>query len=705
MGNLKDIIFERAYSSDEDNLLKKFYIPVLSEAKEYNRLTGYFSSSLFGAISEGIGEFIKNNGKIKLITGSITARDASTVEDMIKNPELLIREFNRIIEDAGKVQNAFIKESLKAFAWMLAKGLLEIKVAIPKKQFKEQYDYIFHEKVGILSDEEGNSISFSGSINETLHGWSGNIEEFKVFKNWDSAERKYFEKDKIRFTKLWENLTDQVEVIPLNKVIREKLIEFAPDNKEDIDFSILSREIDNQKIKIPAKQPLPEARDYQKKAIDIWKSRNFRGILSMATGTGKTLIGLKIIESLEKGINIIACPTKEICSQWKESMESCIETDELIMVSSSESTWKKRIENSLHHFKRNRINKIVIISTYASLQKLLAIISNENIIGIFLLADEVHSLGAEKISELLVNPELDKLISKRLGLSATPERLYDSEGNKKIENFFGGIIFRYTIGEAIKDKVLCPYYYHLNVVEMSDDELKKYISLTASISRARALSKNGSGEDYAEALLNKRAKILKSSRNKLPFVKLIVSELKKQKDIKQTLIFSIDTNQLKEVKQILEDQNISSSEILGHTTDELRKSILFEFVEENIEVLLSIKILDEGINLNKVKNAIILASSANPREYVQRRGRVLRQNKTKNKIAQIFDFIVVSKKFKDKDSQYHELEQKIIKKELARALEFVKYSENKLEFLKDKSISQLIKDYELSELYTKLRIT
>jgi superfamily II DNA or RNA helicase len=703
MSNLKDLFFEKAYSSDEDNLLKKFYMPSLSIANEYYRLTGYFSSSLFGAIAEGIGEFIKNDGKIKLITGSITARDASIAEDMINNQEILIKEFNQIIEEAGRIQDAFIQESLKAFAWMLAKGLLEIKVAIPKKQFKDQYDYIFHEKVGILSDKEGNSISFSGSINETLHGWYGNIEEFKVFKNWDNSEKKYFEKDKIRFTKLWENLTDQVEVIPLARVIQEKLIEFAPDKKEDIDFSILSKDINTQKIKVQSKQPLPKVRDYQQKAIDAWKTKNFKGILSMATGTGKTLIGLKIIEC-EKGISIIVCPTKEICSQWKEGIESSIETDELIMVSSSESTWKKRVESSLHHFKRKRISKIVVISTYASLQKLLAIISKENVGNLFLLADEVHSFGAEKISELLVNQELSRLVSKRLGLSATPERLYDSEGNKKIENFFGGIIFRYTIGEAIKDKVLCPYFYHLKVVEMSDDELKKYISLTSGISRAMASSKNGSGEDYTELLLNKRAKILKSSKNKLPFVKSIVSELKKQNDIKQTLIFSIDTNQLMEVKQILTEQDISSSEILGPTTDELRKSILFEFVEENIEVLLSIKILDEGINLNKVKNAIILASSANPREYVQRRGRVLRQNKTKDKIAKIFDFIVVSKKFKDKNTKYHELEQKIIKKELERALEFVKYSENKLEFLRDKNLSQLIRDYDLSELYTKLRV-
>lgn len=212
MSSLKDINLESVYSSEDSDILKVFYIPVLSVSKDYNRITGFFSSDSLAVAAKGMTGLIKNKGSMKLITGLFSKKeDVIIAEDVITNPDKIIKEIEQNF-DIDAIENAFIKETLKAFGWMLAKGFLEIKLALPKKDHVSNFPALFHQKIGIIKDIDNNEISFSGFINETGIGWTKNIEEFKVFRSWNEDELNYFNSDKIRFFHLWNNLSEKVEI-------------------------------------------------------------------------------------------------------------------------------------------------------------------------------------------------------------------------------------------------------------------------------------------------------------------------------------------------------------------------------------------------------------------------------------------------------------------------------------------------------------
>lgn len=701
---LKDIKLEKSYSSDNSNILDDFYIPVLSVAKKYCRLTGYFSTSSLAVAAEGISEIIENDGKIELITGFFTNKeDIIVAEEVLKDPSKFVKSIENTIDQFNDINDMYVKEAIKAFAWLLAKGLLDIKIALPKLKYKENYKSIFHQKIGIIEDAAGDSISFSGSINETGSGWVSNIENFKVFRSWEGGENKYFTEDKKTFLRFWNNLTDKIVSIPLSKALKEKMILLAPAKKEDIDLRILrkaygkSRHVNREQIK------LPTLRNYQSEAIESWVRNNQRGILEMATGTGKTVVGIKAIEKFftdkEKGITLVLAPTNEICSQWHEKIEIFIKPDQNILVGSKHSTWKKMVEKSLHDYEKGRSNKLIFISTYESLSNLFKILNEYNLSSTLLIGDEVHSFGSTERSKVLSNENFDKKILSRLGLSATPERLFDEVGNEAVSNFFGGTIYRFTIGDAIKNKILSPYEYHLNVIDMDREEYKLYIQITKKIGKSFHFSKENS--DYLTILTNQRAKLIKASLNKIKEVEKIIKELHLENDTRHTLIFCIDSNQLNKVINTLNKYRITYSKITGEESYSDRSSILEGFSRGNIDVLLSMKILDEGIDIPEIKNAIIMSSSRSPREYIQRRGRVLRKPDYP-KLAKIYDFLTIPPDIDHDEEDIFEIEKQIVRKEILRIFEFAKYSRNWRDIFNNDLLDRMIKKYKLSEMYNLL---
>jgi len=699
MESLKDIGIKYVYSSEETEILKEFYIPVLSVAKNYYRITGYFSSNSLAVAAKGMGKLIENHGRMKLITGMFVKKgDILVAEEVIENPDKIIKEMEEVIKDFNNIEDVFVKESIRAFAWMLAKDLLEIKIAIPMKSYTDEFEAIFHPKIGIIEDNYGNKISFSGSINETGVGWLGNIEEFKVFRSWEDIEQEYFKSDEIKFSKLWNNLSDKVEVIPLHRAIKEKLIKLAPKDKSELNFSVLSGNVipDNLKQKVVKKLDL---RPYQERAIENYEKNNYSGILNMATGTGKTYIGLQAILNFfnldKRGIVVVVSPTNEICNQWKEKIEDYIAPDKIIL--NKDSNWIKNTKNSLHDYVKNRLQKIVFITTYDSLDNLVRVILEYGLSKLLLISDEVHSFGAKEKRKILENHSFDNVCVYRLGLSATPARYYEKE-TEILKDFFRGVVFTYNIGDAIKDKVLCPYYYFVEVVEMTDDEFKKYLKLTRKLGRYSHIRTTDEENDPLSAIANQRANIAKSASNKFYAVEKVLKDLKEKREIGHTFIFCIDFNQLNRIKTILERLNISYSQITGREKSKDRSRILKSFASGDIEVILSMVVLNEGIDIPSARNAIMLSSSANLREYVQRRGRVLRQIEGESKVANIFDFMVVPPK-PSSNRDLFEIERKIVKKELIRLFEFIKYSKNKVDIFKHRQIDQLISTYNLGEVY------
>jgi len=240
--SFKSIDIKSNYESGIDNLLEDFYIPVLNEAIEYKRIAGFFSSSSLAIAARGIKGLIKNNGKMKLlISPRLSKNDIKTIENSINKPEIYLE--NKLMSELDNIQNILERNYVYALGWLLVNDMLEIKVVVPKNKNDQFLSFdevnsrgIFHQKVGIFKDLEGNIISFSGSINETSTGWLENIEEFKVFKLWEDGQKDYCKGDIDKFDSFWNSNRNNVEILDLPKAVKKHLIDNAP---EDI-FNVLS---------------------------------------------------------------------------------------------------------------------------------------------------------------------------------------------------------------------------------------------------------------------------------------------------------------------------------------------------------------------------------------------------------------------------------------------------------------------------------
>ena len=308
--SLKDISIKIKYDSDEDDLLNDFYIPVLSEANEYYRLSGFFNSTSLAVSACGLENFIKNEGKMKLITSVIFSEDdLNRINEAEEDPSKIIEE--NFIRDLNNISEKFVKDHLAALGWMIVNNYLEIKVAYPKN-----LSSLFHPKVGILKDSNNNILSFSGSDNETRSGWLNNIEEFKVFTSWKPGHSEIIESDKESFLKYWNDYANKVKVIDIPKAIKRDIIKLAPKDSDNLNFHQLPIFNGGEIISNKDERKL---RFYQQDALDSWFENDCRGIFELATGTGKTFTALKCLEKLYKRediVCIIACPLIYLVEQW-----------------------------------------------------------------------------------------------------------------------------------------------------------------------------------------------------------------------------------------------------------------------------------------------------------------------------------------------------------------------------------------------------
>ncbi|WP_410319831.1 DEAD/DEAH box helicase family protein [Methanobrevibacter sp.] len=663
---LKEVDIKFKYDSDKDDLVNGFYIPVLSNSVEYYRMSGYFSSSSLAISARGIEDFIINGGKMKLLCNAqLTKEDYEIIEKTNQDSvEYVERLF---IEDLHNIEDQFIKNHVEALGWMLNNGFLEIKIAIPKDK-----KGIFHSKVGVLKDNEGNAISFSGSDNETAAGWLYNIEEFKVFKSWDPGEEKYVSSDLDTFFEYWNGVTNRTKVIDLPSAVKKELIEFAPISRKEL--VVVSKR---------TRRPI-NLREYQDDAIDSWFAHDCRGIFEMATGTGKTITSLSAFKQLsstkDKLVTVIACPQLHLIDQWIKDVEN-FHNGRIIKASSKEKDWKHKLSALSRDFYMGLEDKVVIMTTHDTLssdffiKKIKKIKSDK-----LLIVDEAHGIGSSKRLKGLIED-----YNYRLGLSATPKRWFDEEGTQAIYDYFGDVVFDFDIRRALSDinpdtgkTYLTPYYYYPIIVDLTSEEYSEYRDLSTKIAQAIARKKHNNEKISLSALCNQRQRIINNAENKYcEFRKL----LKEHEDIDKLIVYCSD-KQIDKVQKILNEENIipqhrfthkeSSSKTMKELFSE-RESILYNFEKGNYRALVAIKCLDEGVDVPVAENAIILSSTSNPREHVQRRGRILRNAPGKD-YATIYDFLVFPKEKTDIGS-------KIMKKEIKRYKEFAELAINSLDCL------------------------
>ena len=674
--SFKDINLKPAYRSRLDNVIRDFYTPVLEQSVIYKRAVGFFSSSALISLTAGICGLIKNGGTIQLVASPrLSPEDIEAINDGIRRRDDVITEV--LLRELHAPKGKFEEDRLNLLSNLIAANRLEIKIAFLEN---ENTVGMFHDKLGLMYDREGNIIAFSGSMNESAVAFKNNYESIDVFASWTQDVERVYDKQST-FNAIWSDYETGIKVMDFPEVKEEILkryqINNTIDTKLDDDLSVgssclnttmgINNITENETgPKIPLNVKL---RQYQIDAINEWEKRNYIGIFDMATGTGKTYTGLAAIERLYRNKNknlavIIVCPYQHLVEQWKNDIIAFGMKPIVCYSASSQKNWKERLKTAVNSFNVGVEDHFCMVTTNASfstdfVQNLIRRLSGNAV----LVVDEAHNFGAENLSK-----SLPSNIQFRLALSATIDRNGDPEGTEKLYAYFGrDKCIEYTLEDAINNRMLTPYYYYPIVVNLNEEELDQYIELTTTIQRCVHRDSKGRIElsDYAKMLLIQRARIVAGASGKIDALKNIIA--KKYINDNQMLIYcgattikdSDYTEGIPEKEEIRQIDLVTS--ILGNKLgmrvtqftsaekSEERKRIIDNFSEgKQLQALVAIRCLDEGVNIPSIKTAFILASSTNPKEYIQRRGRVLRLSSGKNH-AVIYDFITLPISLNDVD--------------------------------------------------------
>jgi superfamily II DNA or RNA helicase len=691
--SLREIELKRAYSSDIDDMVAQFYVPVLERSSEYLRVAGFFSSSSLAVTARGIMGLLRNGGVMKLIVSPLL-RKADIDAIVASSGELEKACEETMIEELDRFQEVCISDHVAALGWLVANGRLEIRVAVALDETGKWLNYdevqqsgIFHQKVGVLFDSNGDMVSFSGSINETASGWLSNIEEFKVFRSWDSTENAYVGEDLAKFWRFWNNEANRVVVIKIPDAVMRRLIQVAPSTLESIDLE--------KWYKQPAKRIVLSS--YQNEAIRCWIANEARGIFEMATGTGKTFTALGCLEQAAKNaerlFTVIVCPYQHLVQQWKREIDRYgIKYERLIVADSSGGNWKKELTDALLDMSMGYRSAVILIATNATfcLGSFRQIVQkHKNGTPMLLIADEVHSLGAINSRRALWDgTEL------RLGLSATPSRWFDVSGTQKLMSYFHGIVYQFTLEDAINninpltgETYLVPYRYNPHFVSLTPEELTEYVRKSQTIMKLMFGAKNDEErEKYFETLLFQRANIVKNAEAKYDVLREIFNSYLRRS---QWTIVYCSPQQIERIVGLLNRQKVVSHRFTMEEgtspRDEYggrseRDYLLEKFAQGKYQALVAMKCLDEGVDIPPARNTVLMANSGNPREYIQRIGRVIRRCPGKRE-AQVFD-IVVTPSYSNLPEEWRAIELRMFRKELSRCEEIAQIAINNSEALK-----------------------
>lgn len=647
---LADLHIESDYTTGESDLAADFYSPCLNEATYYDRGVGYFRSSVFHLIGTAFAEFASRGGTARLVCcPRLSQEDANAMAQGYKDREAIIeRSLERDLTDL--LTTARSARAVDLLATLVRIRALEVRIAV-----RDSGRGIYHEKVGIFRDNDGSAVSFKGSSNESFSAWdiNSNHESFEVFRSWRGvSEHERCEKHLEKFERLWQSNSPGLQIYNLPDAFHRRLLDFS---NHDIAEFIGTGHGTNAK---PRRSPFPHQRD----ALQSWKDARKIGILKHATGSGKTYTALLAIrEHIENGMPaLVLVPSLLLLEQWRLEIQGEIPDAHILLCGGGHTEWANRRTLrafTSEHSKNMRVT-VATMQTAATprFRRLLAAGQH-----LFLVADEVHQLGSpfcQNALQLATGP--------RLGLSATPERYGDKEGTDAILKYFHGIISpEFTLRDAIAAQRLVKYRYHPQRIDLTAEETESWVEFSDQIAKifASRHSANPSGardDKQLSRLLIQRARIAKHAEAKVPLAKEILQRSAAPGE--RWLVYCEDMSQLEEVKQSLRDAQISVLEYHTSMRGDPRNT-LREFRYYG-GVLLSIRCLDEGVDIPEITHALILASSRNPRQFIQRRGRVLRTAPHKTS-AEIYDTLVVPPNLEGARGVAS-----LVQAELARALEF-----------------------------------
>ncbi len=624
--DIKDKI-DREYKSHGNDPIKDNIIPLLNNAKLYRRAVGFFSSSAFDLTDEALKNMRTNGGKMQIITSPILSKeDVDAIELGIKYKEQIVKE--KFILEFEEAFNNIHDDNRKLIIDMILDGFFEIKIVTPKNKVGH-----YHDKIGIIDDFYGNSIAFIGSSNESRNGLLDNYERVTLFFNWDFSKI-YYNIQKKELDNLWNKNNPNIDTYEFEEAIKASVIKIR-DNANN-----------NSSTSSNLQDDLPKPRDYQQLAINSWVNNNYNGFYVMATGTGKTFTALfSLQELLKKESNlftVIAVPYKHLVTQWMEDVEVLFPNIKKYTVMGEEKDWDKKLKNQLLNCKYNKPESIIVVSTIDSFygDRFESAVKH-NKCKKLLIVDEAHNF-LNKIDE----SKYDLNFEYKIGLSATPVFGKMLDKTTKLLNFFGGEVFRLPIDKAIEDGHLVKYKYNPIFVSTTEEDEKEFKRQQSIMSQC--YDKNGIIKDHKKFSAAYRGKLraISMAENKILNIAEIISSI----NVNDHFIVycsdgkiddgNLSVRHLNKVVEILISQGYSPGQFTATESSGTRINLINYFNEGVLSTLVAIKCLDEGINIPSIKTALILSSNDNYREFVQRRGRILRKYKEKE-CADIHDIIVL----------------------------------------------------------------
>ena len=650
--NYKDLDIKKSYISyGDDNITSAFLNPVLEHTKRYRRSVGFFSSSVFVPIMDGIIAMCRNGGEIQLIASpNLNEDDINAINlGYQKREEIIANAFSR---DFCSVIDNLEDPQLQLLVELIAEGTLDIKIAVTAGVG------IYHDKLGILDDFDGNTIVFYGSSNSSLAGYQNNYEKIRIVKSWNVSDLESIIDECNEFDALWNGTNPHVQTY-----------DYTASAANNILRVVAKRQISAKGSNTPI-----ILRDYQQDAINAWVANDYHGFYVMATGTGKTWTAIySAVELMKKQpvLTVICAPYKHLVRQWAEDVAKAMPTAIIIMISSENHGWEDQLTKAIVRQKIDKDTQIVAISTITSfnLDRFKKIISKSKQEKL-LIVDEAHRFTNRP-------PELVTQYKYMLGLSATPFSGKNTAKGLDLMNFFGGQVFSLPIEKALEKGFLVKYYYYPIFVNATPDEEDRFRKKSAQI--AGCFNKKGVCIDPENLALHLRARlrIIAMAQEKIDRIDKILTEVKERDHLivycGDGKLYNDNNEEIRHInfaKEALIRKKYKPSQFTASENMAKRMELVDMFNEGAIDALVAIRCLDEGINIPSITGALILASNDDYREFVQRRGRILRTYGTKQ-YANIYDVIVLPSVETEKMAEI----------EFRRFYEYARLAENKDELL------------------------
>ena len=689
---LREQDLKLTYDSDQDDILRDFYIPALSAASNYWRMSAYFSASSLFVASAGFTKLLENNGHVRLILGNeLSDSDYKAIQDGYNARETIESLIDNLGNAISEISSDLFHKRIGALSKLIESGRLDIKIAHRKAG-------IFHDKIGVFWDQNEDAIAFIGSTNESSAAFlkSRNSESITAYRSWETTQSTYFDFCVKRFENLWNGISDETVVYDFQDADRASIVKVINANVRQVSAASEETLNDEEKKKQFQNGPvIPEKlgdnefslNEHQRKALNNWRTNEARGILALATGAGKTITAIygatQLFGRVKPLFIVIGVPYQNLADQWCDVLG--LFNFFPVRAYKSKALWRDQLEKLIQDLNLGTASIgvcVVVNNTLKSddFQFTLRMLSSTA--QLFFIGDECHHYSSKKLNSVL--PENARL---RLGLSATPFHYINDDANARLKGYFGDVVSEYSLKDALDDDVLTQYEYHIIPVELTDDEAEEYSELSYQIGQ-RFKSSKSEEDEYLGNLLRKRSRLLSSASNKLIELRLLLRSLE---PAPYSLFYCGDGNvefpeladdldvqadgvrQIEATTSILSEEGWSPSRFTAQETAVERKLILQDFGSGNINSLVAIKCLDEGIDIPACERAFFLASSSNPRQFIQRRGRILRKSPAKEKSI-IYDFFV----FVSRGSNSSDFETRLVKRELERVIEFSSSAINRM---------------------------